>query len=89
MARVARQMIQGPRNFRFCLTECRADPKRDMEFMVRTLKGCVGIGVIHKPTIIKHMYQYLPDQDYINHGAYMLLSNGYQYSHTELAENFK
>lgn len=30
VARVARQTVRSPRNYRFCLTECKADPKRDM-----------------------------------------------------------
>lgn len=56
--------------------------------MVRTLKGCVGVGILHKPTILANNFQYLPDGDYINHGGYMILSNGYQYSHSNPIENF-
>lgn len=53
-----------------------------MDFNIRTLKGCVGVGVLHKPTMVRNLFQFLPDQDYINHGSYMILSNGYQYSHS-------
>lgn len=60
-----------------------------MEFEIRTLKGCIGVGVLHKPTITCHQYQYLPDSDYINHGSYMILSNGYQYSHCSQEQNFR
>lgn len=30
VARVARQTVKSPRNFRFCFTECKVDPKKDM-----------------------------------------------------------
>ena len=60
-----------------------------MEFKVKTLKGCIGVGVLHKETVCKNMYQFLPDDSYINHGSYMVLSNGYKYSHSSLKENFQ
>ena len=60
-----------------------------MEFQVHKLVGCVGVGILHKPTVQKNLYQYLPDAKYINHGAYMLLSNGYKYSHSSLEDNFQ
>ena len=88
MGRVAKQTVPGPKNARFCLTICEAKSKISMEFLVKTLKTCVGVGIFHKPTISKNLYQYIPDAQYINHGSYMLLSNGFKYSHSSLRENF-
>ena len=89
--RSARQMKPVASNAPFCFTYCEADPKKhyDMEFNIKYLKGCVGVGALHKPTILKNRYQFIPDQDYISHGGYMLLTNGYQYSHSNPEENFQ
>ena len=48
----------------------------------------MGVGVLHKPTVVSNNFQYLPDGEYIKHGGYMILSNGYKYSHSEGSQNF-
>ena len=60
-----------------------------MEFRVNSLKGCIGIGVLKKEIVTRNQYKFLTDDVDINHGGYMLLSNGYQYSHHSKRDNFK
>ena len=90
VARNAKQTKPVSANAPFCFTYCEVDAAKgfDIEFKVVSLKGCIGVGALRKDTILRNLYQFIPDQDYIGHGAYMLLSNGYQYSDSKLEENF-
>lgn len=46
------------------------------------------MGALNRNKVVENHYNFLPNPDYIKHGAYMILTNGYQYSHSELEENF-
>ena len=67
VARTAKQMKPVTSNAPFCFTYCEMDPKKhyDMEFNIKSLKGCIGVGVLHKPTILKNKYQLLTNPTFI------------------------
>jgi len=47
---------------------------------LKKIKACVGVGLFIREKLISNNFKYLPDDKYLNHGGYMLLSNNYLFS---------
>ena len=71
-------------NQRFALTydPIPVDSSQSLSFRMTKINGCVGVGIFMKQMMKKNEYKYAPDSDFMNHGAYMLLSNNMLYSHS-------
>lgn len=89
MGRYATQTRQPPFNHRFALTYDPIPPEASetVSFRLVRVKGTVGVGVFVRETLEKNEYKYIPDPEFMNHGAYMLLSNNMLYSDSNKEEN--
>jgi len=83
MGRYAEQILPRIKNQQFALTFdpiSKEHPVNEIAFRLKKIKSCVGVGVFVRDILVHNNFKYLPDDKYLNHGGFMLLSNNYLFS---------